>query len=85
MIMIILEIFNVAVIQIYKITHCALVIVSGHTYTKRAPYTPLIQMPRELHSTLPDTVIRLRSRDMKYGRIPSKSIMFIAPFTNLKK
>ena len=34
---------------------------------------------------LPDTVMRLRSRDMKQGNIPSRSIMFIAPFTNLKK
>ena len=33
----------------------------------------------------PVTVTKDKRRDIKYGRIPRRSIMFIAPFTNLKK
>ena len=34
--------------------------------------------------TPPEVVIREMDRDIKYGRIPSKSIIFITAFRNLK-
>ena len=39
--------------------------------------------PKPCSSPEPPVKTRERTSDMKYGRIPSRSIMFIAPFTNL--